>query len=94
MGSGGRVSDPLTLLAELAAEVQTLRSRLDELERDRDGRAPRWLTVERAADYLGTTQRAVYARIRRGRIPGSAIKRSGRTVLVDRDALDRALERS
>jgi excisionase family DNA binding protein len=56
--------------------------------------ARRWLPVRDAATYLGTTERAVYQRIRRGRIPAGAVRHSGRTVLVDRQALDRALDRS
>jgi excisionase family DNA binding protein len=86
------VSDPLTLLSELAAEVSALRSRIDELERDRAGK--RWLSVGEAAAYLGTTERAVYMRIRRDRIPAAAVRRSGRSVLIDREVLDRALARA
>lgn len=56
--------------------------------------AKRWLTVREAGDYLGCGDRAVYARIRRGRIPSGAVKHSGRSVLVDRQALDLELERS
>lgn len=52
----------------------------------------RWMTVPETADYLGTTTRAVYARIDRRRIPPRAVKRSGRSLLVDRHVLDRTLE--
>jgi excisionase family DNA binding protein len=88
------VTDPLTMLAELVAEVAELRERMAALELERDAGARRWLPVRDAATYLGTTDRAVYQRIRRGRIPAGAVRHSGRTVLVDRDALDRALDRS
>jgi excisionase family DNA binding protein len=53
----------------------------------------RWLNVAEAGALLGCTAKAVYARIDRGRIPASAVRRMGRTVLIDRQALDRALDR-
>jgi excisionase family DNA binding protein len=87
------VTDPLTLLAELAAEVTDLRARVDELERNGRGAAKRWLTVSETGDYLGCSPKAVYARIERGRIPSDAVRRSGRTVLIDRLAVDRILDR-
>jgi excisionase family DNA binding protein len=49
----------------------------------------RWLTVPEAAAYLGISEVAVRARIKRGRIP---VKHNGRSVLVDRVALDREIE--
>ena len=61
--------------------------------RDREP-AKRWLTPAEAGAYLGISQRAVYRRIERGRIAAGAVKRSGRSVLIDRLALDRALERT
>lgn len=61
--------------------------------RDREPQK-RWLTVTETAGYLGCTPRAVYQRIRRGRIPEGAIRHSGRSLLIDRLALDRALERA
>jgi excisionase family DNA binding protein len=80
------VSDPLTLLAELVAEVRELRARVAELERDRRSAADsRWLSVEQTADYLDTTPKAIRARIGRGRLP---VVRDGRRVYVDRQALD------
>ena len=51
----------------------------------------RWLTVREAASYLGVSERAVRARIERGRIP---TRRQGRSVLIDREALDRGIEKS
>jgi excisionase family DNA binding protein len=55
------------------------------------GDARRWLTVRETATYLGVTETAVRRRIARGRIP---TKRQGRSVLIDREELDRILERS
>ena len=46
-----------------------------------------------AGELLGCTPKAVYARIDRGRIPSTAVRRMGRTVLIDRQALDWALDR-
>lgn len=88
------MTDPLTMLAELVAEVSELRERVAVLERGNgSGVGKRWLTVAETGDYLGCGERAVYQRIRRGRIPEGAVKRSGRSVLVDRHELDRALDR-
>lgn len=47
----------------------------------------RWLTVEQATDYLGTTPKAIRRRIDRGRL--KAVRDGGR-VYVDRQALDEA----
>ena len=49
--------------------------------------ASRWLTVEQAADYLGTTPKAIRRRIDRGRLRAV---RDGRRVYIDRQALDEA----
>jgi excisionase family DNA binding protein len=54
----------------------------------------RWLTTAEAGAYLGCSGRAVLMRIRRGRIPAGAVRHQGRSVLIDRHALDRELERS
>jgi excisionase family DNA binding protein len=59
---------------------------------DREEPAKRWLTAREAGAYLGISERAVYARVRRGRIPPGAVKHSGRRLLVDRLVLDRTLE--
>jgi excisionase family DNA binding protein len=90
------VTDPLTLLANVTAELAELRSRVEtlELELAAGATVKRWLTVRETADYLGTTERAVYARLDRGRIPRSATRKQGRALLVDRERLDRHLERS
>jgi excisionase family DNA binding protein len=56
--------------------------------------AKRWLTPREAGAYLGCSERAVYQRIRRGRIPEGAIRHQGRSLLIDRQALDRVLERA
>jgi excisionase family DNA binding protein len=52
----------------------------------------RWLTAAEAGAYLGCSPRAVYMRIKRGRVPAGAVRHHGRRVLVDREALDRQLE--
>ena len=49
--------------------------------------AIRWLTVDQAADYLGTTAKAIRRRIDRGRLETVG---DGRRVYVDRQALDQA----
>ena len=80
--------DPLTLLADLVREVSELRARVDELEAARGAASQRWLTVDQAGEYLGTTSKAVRRRIDRGRL--MAVRDGGR-VYVDRLALDAAL---
>lgn len=76
--------------AELVALVQAeVASAL--ATRDREP-AKRWLTAAEAGVYLGCSDRAVHARIRRGRIPEGAIRHQGRSLLIDRLALDRMLE--
>ena len=65
--------------------MTTLRARVDELEQR--GQPPRWLSVDQAAAYLGTTAKAIRRRVDRGRLP---IVRDGRRVYVDRAALDEA----
>jgi excisionase family DNA binding protein len=59
---------------------------------EREEPAKRWLTAREAGAYLGCSERAVHQRIRRGRIPAEALRHQGRRLLVDRLALDRALE--
>ena len=49
----------------------------------------RWLSVAEAAAYLGITEVAVRSRMKRGRVP---LKHHGRSVLIDRVALDREIE--
>jgi excisionase family DNA binding protein len=51
----------------------------------------RWLSVAQAADYLASSEAAIRARIERGTLP---VRRLGSRVLIDRDELDRILERS
>jgi excisionase family DNA binding protein len=68
--------------AEVAAALAT---------RDREP-AKRWLSAREAGMYLGCSERAVHQRIRRGRIPTEALRHQGRRLLLDRVALDRALE--
>jgi excisionase family DNA binding protein len=57
------------------------------LRSQRSGR--RWFTVAQTAEYLGVSERAIRARIARGRIP---VRKQGRSLLVDREALDRLIE--
>jgi len=54
-------------------------------------RAKRWMTVAETAEYLGISEPAVRMRIERGRVPA---KHNGRSLLVDRVALDRQIERT
>ena len=49
----------------------------------------RWLTVKECASYLGISETAVRRRISRSRIP---VRRQGRSVVVDRAALDAEIE--
>jgi excisionase family DNA binding protein len=75
------------LRALVRAEVE-----LALAEREREP-AKRWLTAREAGAYLGCSERAVYQRIRRRRIPAEALRHQGRRLLFDRLALDSALER-
>jgi excisionase family DNA binding protein len=49
----------------------------------------RWLTVSETAEYLGTSPAAIRKRIQRGAIPYA---RHGRSVVIDRHALDVQLD--
>ena len=57
----------------------------------REHAGKRWMTVAGCAEYLGISEVAVRRRITRGRIP---TVRQGRSVLIDREALDRELGRA
>jgi excisionase family DNA binding protein len=57
--------------------------------RERESARKRWLTVAETAIYLGVTENAVRRRIGRGRIP---VRHQGRSVLIDRVALDREID--
>jgi len=50
----------------------------------------RWLTVEQAAGYLGLSISGVRRQVERKRLP---VKRLGTRLLIDRQQLDRHLER-
>lgn len=76
----------------VAALERLVDERVQAALAERDNKAKRWMTASEAGDYLGCSERAIYERIRKERIPPEAVKRSGRSVLVDRKALDRALE--
>lgn len=54
-------------------------------------RAKRWMSIAETAGYLGVSEKAVRRRIDRGRIPA---KYQGRSLLIDRVALDRQIERT
>jgi excisionase family DNA binding protein len=89
----------VSLLASLSPEAREELCSLVRAEvaaalaaRDREP-AKRWLTAREAGTYLGCSERAVHQRIRRGRIPAEALRHQGRRLLLDRLALDRALER-
>jgi excisionase family DNA binding protein len=88
----------LSFLASLSAEAREELRALVQAEvemalanRDREPQK-RWLTAREAGVYLGCSERAVHQRIRRGRIPAGALRHQGRRLLIDRLALDRALE--
>lgn len=80
------MSDPLTLLAELAAEVTALRARVDDLENNgaRDAGSP-WLSVREAAGYLCVSERKLQRLIARDRVRSTTL---GRRRLLHRDDLD------
>jgi excisionase family DNA binding protein len=83
---------PLTLALpqELVSAIAERAAELVVAQLERDGSSwPRWLTVEQAAHYLGTTPKAIRGRIDRGRIP---VTRDGRRVYIDRVELDAAME--
>jgi excisionase family DNA binding protein len=79
---------------ELVAAIEEfVEERVAEALARRSAAPKRWLSVPEAGDYLGCSPKAVYARIDRGRIPVDAVRRMGRTVTIDRLALDRTLDR-
>ena len=51
----------------------------------------RWMTVSDAAEYLGTSEHAIYKRIERKQIPFH--RPEGSRILINRDELDTALDR-
>jgi excisionase family DNA binding protein len=85
------VTDPLTLLTELAVEITALRSRLDELEQEgaRAGASP-WFALDEAADYLRISVRTLDRLIARERVRSMTL---GRRRLLHRDDLDAVVER-
>jgi len=92
----------LSLLAELLSPTvcDELRSLVrDEVaaalaQRDRERAAKRWASADETAEQLGISRGALYARVRRGRLPASAVRHSGRAVLFDLHAIDTFLEES
>jgi excisionase family DNA binding protein len=89
------VSDLGSILStELVDAIERLvDERVAHVLAERGAEVKRWLTVAEAGDLLGCSAKAIYARIDRGRIPRSAVRRMGRTVLLDRHAIDRSLDR-
>ena len=91
------MSDERLLHAMFAPELvraieQLVDERVAQALAEHGNNAKRWLSVTEAGVLLDCTPKAVYARIDRGRIPASAVRRMGRTVMIDRQALDRALD--
>lgn len=89
----------MSLLASLTAEARAeldalIDARVAAALAAREPEPKRWLSVREVAGHLGCSERAVYQRIRRGRVPAEAIRHQGRSLLVDRLVLDRALERT
>jgi len=80
------VSDPLTLLANLAAEVVELRARVEQLEQRETQPVRRWLTVGEAAALLNCSKDAIRMRVARGRLQAH---RQGRRVYVSAAAVER-----
>jgi excisionase family DNA binding protein len=74
----------LEALRPLVAELveRELDRRLDELHAN----APRWLTLDQAAERLGCSRDAVRMRVRRGRLEH---RYQGRCLYVSADAVDR-----
>jgi excisionase family DNA binding protein len=77
------------LSAALRHEIESLvDARIAQALRHRET-PKRWMPVAEAAAYLDCSESALRARIKRGRIP---VRHQGRTVLIDRAALDRKIE--
>jgi excisionase family DNA binding protein len=73
-------ADPLILLSDLRREVETLRGRVDELERSHaPGSSKKWLTLDEAAVQLGCSRDAIRMRVVRGRLEA---RRQGRRLYV------------
>jgi excisionase family DNA binding protein len=68
--------------------VEAVAVRVAELLGERE--ADPWLTVERAAAYIGATPQRVYDLRREGKLPRTG---DGRRALIRRSALDAYLER-
>ncbi len=83
--SAPAVADPLTMLAELAREVEELRTRVQELEQGETPPRSPWLSIAEAADYLRTSERTVHRLVNRNRVRSTTI---GRRRLLHRHDLD------
>jgi excisionase family DNA binding protein len=82
-----RMADSEREIAGLKREIAGLKRQVAE-----GSQVGRWLTAEAAADHLGCSRRALYARVDRGQVPEHAVRRQGRRMLFDRAALDRFVE--
>jgi excisionase family DNA binding protein len=93
VGSVIRVIDSLTPEA-LAALTAFVDGRIEErlLKRDTVPRTPDLMTVKEAADYLRTSEGAIYKRIQRKQIPFARPDGSG--ILISREDIDHILDRS
>ena len=76
--------------AALDALIDQLEPRLVERLKDRlsSGVSSPWLTVKEAADYLHTSQGAIYKRIKRKQLP--SYRPEGSPILLRREDLDAA----
>lgn len=80
------MTDPLTLLADLAAEVSELRDRVAHLEHEREAaEGSPWLSIAEAANYLRCSERKVHHLIAGRGVRSSTV---GRRRLLHRDDLD------
>ena len=84
------MSDPLTMLADLAARMADLEAEVATLRAERTPPS-RWLSIKAAAEYLDCSEGAVRERVRKGRIPAYAVRHSGARVYIDRQLLDDSL---
>jgi excisionase family DNA binding protein len=75
--------ETIETIAQRAAEIVLQRQKADAA-------LPRWLTVEKAADYIGATRQRVYDLRSDGRLTKHG---DGSRALVDRLELDALIER-
>jgi excisionase family DNA binding protein len=83
---------PVELTVSLPAElVEEIAQRAADILEERLVRqaAPRWLTIDQAAEYIAASKQRVYDLRSSGRISRHG---DGRRALVDRDELDQLIE--